>query len=177
VGLGVSFTGVLLVIIRGDFSLAASPLGLPFLFMAVAVGVTYTTALRGISARYNPIAIVTYQFILGVFWFLPLFLAMDLGHFLRATPTTDVLVSLGLLALLPTSLAFILFAYSVRELGAARASMFGNSLPVFTAVFAWLLLNEALTVRMTVGIGIVILGLFVSQVRKKTDGGPPKRRK
>ncbi|NIM17166.1 MAG: EamA family transporter [Candidatus Aminicenantes bacterium] len=167
VGLLVSFTGVLLVIIKADFSLAVSPMGLVLLLLAVVAGVAYINSVKKISFNYNALTIVTYQNILGTFWFLPFFLVVDLGHFLNAAPTSDVLISLGLLALLPTSLAFILFAYSVKELGASRSSMFGNIIPVFTAAFAWLMLNDEISIRMMIGIAVVITGLFAAQVRKK----------
>jgi drug/metabolite transporter (DMT)-like permease len=167
VGLLVSFFGVLLVIIKEDFSLAASPLGLVLLLLAVAAGTAYTVSLKKISFNYNALTIVTYQNILGTAWFLPFFLVVDLRHFLHAVPNSDVLISLGLLALLPTSLAFILFAYAVKKLGASRASMFGNIIPVFTAAFAWLMLKDEISIRMITGIAVVITGLFAAQVRKK----------
>ncbi|UCH95553.1 MAG: DMT family transporter [Candidatus Aminicenantes bacterium] len=167
-GLVVSFIGILLVIIKDDFSLSASPLGLLFLFLAVGAGVGYITSLRKMTLKYNPLTIVTYQNILGVFWFLPLFLLVDVQSFLQARPSPNAVASLVMLALLASALGFILFAYGVRELGAARTSVFGNCIPVFTAVFSWLLLKEQLSLRMILGIAVVITGLFVSQVRKQS---------
>ena len=40
-----------------------------------------------------------------------------------------------------------------------------NSIPVFTAIFAWLILGEALSVQKLTGIIIVIAGLFLAQMR------------
>jgi drug/metabolite transporter (DMT)-like permease len=166
-GLVVSFSGILLVIIKDDFSLSPSPLGLLFLFLAVGAGVAYTTTVRKMTLKYNPLTIVTYQNILGVFWFLPLFLLVDVQSFLQARPSLNAVASLVMLALLASALAFVLFAYSVRELGAARASVFGNCVPVFTAALAWLLLKEELSLRMIIGIAVVITGLLMSQIRKQ----------
>jgi drug/metabolite transporter (DMT)-like permease len=169
-GLVVSFIGILLVIIKDDFSLSASPLGLLFLFLAVGAGVAYTTTVRKMTLKYNPLTIVTYQNILGVFWFLPLFLLVDVQSFLQARPSLNAVASLVMLALLASALGFVLFAYGVRELGAARTSVFGNCIPVFTAVLAWLLLKEELSLRMIIGIAVVITGLLISQLRKKPHG-------
>jgi len=166
-GLVVSFLGILLVIIKDDFSLAASPLGLLFLFLAVGAGVGYTTSVRKMTLKYSPVTIVTYQNILGVFWFLPLFLLVDVRSFLQARPSFNALASLAMLALLASALAFTLFAYGVRELGAARTSVFGNCIPVFTAVLSWLLLKEEISLRMILGITLVITGLLMSQVKKQ----------
>lgn len=166
-GLIIAFIGVLLVIIREDFTLSGSPMGFGLLFMAVAVGVVYTMILKRISRDYSPYTMVTYQNLLGLGGFIPLFLIVDLKHVLTVIPTSDVLIALLLLALLPTTLAYILYAYAVREIGAANASMFSNILPVFTAVFAWLFLNEVITLRVLSGILLVISGLLISQVKKR----------
>ena len=165
-GLGVSFLGILLVVVKDDYSLSASPLGLLLLFLAVGAGVGYTTSVKKMTAKYNPLTIVTYQNILGVFWFLPLFLSVDLQPFLKARPTAEALVSLVLLALLASALAFILYTTAVKELGASRSSVFSNCIPIFTAILSWLLLKEVLTLRTLIGILVVIAGLFISQVKK-----------
>jgi len=79
---------------------------------------------------------------------------------LQARPSFNALASLVMLALLASALAFTLFAYGVRELGAARTSVFGNCIPVFTAVLSWLLLKEEINLRMILGIALVITGLL-----------------
>lgn len=168
-GLIISFGGVLLVIIKKDFTLSASPIGLLLLLGSVAAGVIYTTTVKKVTQRYNALTIVTIQNILGIFWFLPLFLIFDLNHFLAAAPRFKPIVVLLLLALLPTALAFVLFAYAIKRLGAAKTSMFGNIMPVLTAIFAWLILGEHLTTQMSIGILVVISGLFISQVKGKKN--------
>jgi drug/metabolite transporter (DMT)-like permease len=170
VGLAVSFFGVLVVIVKGDFSLAASPMGLILLLGATATGVIYTTSLKKLALKYNSLSIVMYQNILGIFLFLPFFLWFDLKSFLSVSPPFNVLSSLVLLAILPTSMSFILYTTSVKELGAARASMFGNIMPVFTALLAWFVLDESLSFQMMLGILLVIAGLFVSQRRRIRTG-------
>ncbi|MGE5343999.1 MAG: DMT family transporter [Candidatus Omnitrophota bacterium] len=165
VGMAVAFGGVLLVVIKEDFTLSASPVGFILLSIAVAMGVTYTTLLKKISFKYNAITIVTYQNTFGIVGFLPLFFWVDWNHFLNAVPTRSVLISLGLLAVLSSSLAYVLYAYSVKQLGVSRASMFSNVMPVFTAVFAWMILDEKITLRMGLGILAVVGGLFISQTK------------
>jgi drug/metabolite transporter (DMT)-like permease len=63
--------------------------------------------------------------------------------------------------------AFILFAYSVRKMGITKANVFSNCIPVFTAIFSFIILDEKLTVQNIIGMAIVIAGLFMSQL----DGG------
>jgi len=167
IGMFTAFFGVLLVILKGDFSFSASPFGLLLLFLAVIVGIAYTMLLKKVGEKYNAITIVVYQDIVGIICFLPLFLLIEFKHFLNASPNMDVFISLGLLALLPTTFSYVLYANSVKELGASQTSMFTNSMPVFTAIFAWLILHDSITLRMIIGICTVITGLFISQLKFK----------
>ena len=57
----------------------------------------------------------------------------------------------------------MLYTYSLKHLGITRASSFTNVIPVLTAVFAYFMLNEELTPIKMLGIGVVVLGLFLSQ--------------
>jgi drug/metabolite transporter (DMT)-like permease len=70
------------------------------------------------------------------------------------------------LTVFASSLAFIFFTYGITHIGVSRANVFTNTIPVFTAVFAWWLLDEPLTANKWAGISIVILGLFVAQFKR-----------
>jgi drug/metabolite transporter (DMT)-like permease len=65
--------------------------------------------------------------------------------------------------------AFILFAYSVGKMGITKANVFTNSIPLFTALFSFLLLGEKLSFQNITGMLIVISGIVMSQIngRKK----------
>ena len=69
------------------------------------------------------------------------------------------------LAVLASVAAFVLFCYTVREIGVTRANVFNNVRPVFTAILMWLIFGEVLPVWKLVGIVVIIVGLFVSQRR------------
>ena len=76
--------------------------------------------------------------------------------------------SIILLAVFASSGAFVLFAYAVRHLGISRANIFSNLIPVFTALFAFLIVGDKMTVRNAAGMAVVIAGLFLSQAGKKS---------
>ena len=54
-------------------------------------------------------------------------------------------------------------------MGITKANVFSNCIPVFTAIFSFMILGEKLTVQNIAGMAIVITGLFMSQLngRKK----------
>ncbi|HNV82510.1 MAG: DMT family transporter [Tenuifilaceae bacterium] len=174
-GLAISFIGVSLVIFHRGFHLNnVNPVGILCLFVAVFAAVVYALIIKKLSSEYNVFSIVTYQNTLGIIYFLPLFLFFDFKEFAGIVPSRGVILSLLKLGVFASTFAFVLFTHAIKNLGVTRANIFTNTIPVFTAIFAYYLLNEAITPMKIVGIAIVVAGLSLSQVRK---GSPaPKGR-
>jgi drug/metabolite transporter (DMT)-like permease len=66
-------------------------------------------------------------------------------------------VSAALLGILCTGLAFVLYYRLIARIGAARASTVTYLIPLFGVAWAWLLLDEPLTLKMGIA-GALILG-------------------
>jgi drug/metabolite transporter (DMT)-like permease len=111
------------------------------------------------------------QNIIGATLFFPLFLIFDYNHFIKQELTFRTFLPVLELALFASCGAFILFAWSVSKMGITRANVFTNSIPIFTALFAFFILDEKLSFRNIVGMAVVIAGIIMSQVNgreKKT---------
>ena len=78
-----------------------------------------------------------------------------------------VISSLFALAVLCSSMAFILFTIAVREIGVARSNVFANLIPVFTGVFSFIVIAERLGNQKILGIVIVVAGLFFAQMGRR----------
>jgi drug/metabolite transporter (DMT)-like permease len=166
-GVILSFIGVLIFITNASGSIAMSLKGLTLMLLAVSAAVGYNMMLHKLASKYNPIYIVNVQNVIGLILFLPLFLIFDL-HKLTATGiVAESFTSIILLAVFASSGAFALFAYSVRHLGISRANVFSNLIPLFTALFAFLLVGDKITLRNIAGMAVVIAGLFLSQAGKR----------
>lgn len=139
-GLAVSFFGVLFMLLEKDFSLNISPVGVAWLMLAVVAAVFYSVLLKKLAGRYNPFLIIAYQNLIGAVYFLPLFFIFDFQHFISVVPTTELITSLLLLSFFASSLAFVFFAISSREIGISRTNLFTNLIPVFTAIFSFVIL-------------------------------------
>jgi len=170
-GVVVSFIGVIIFITSGSGSIAMSIKGLSLLFLAVASAVGYNMVLVRLASAYNPVSIVNIQNAIGVVLFLPLFLIFDLKKVIATGIVAESFTTIVLLAIFASSGAFVLFAYSVRHLGISRANIFSNLIPVFTAILAFLIVGDKLTLRNAAGMAVVIAGLFLSQVGKKEAAG------
>lgn len=166
-GVVVSFIGVIIFITSGSGTIAMSLKGLALLFLAVAAAVGYNMVLVRLASVYNPVSIVNIQNAIGVILFLPLFLIFGLKKVIATGIVAESFSSIVLLAIFASSGAFVLFAYSVRHLGISRANIFSNLIPVFTAIFAFLIVGDKLTFRNAAGMAVVIAGLFLSQIGKK----------
>jgi drug/metabolite transporter (DMT)-like permease len=165
-GLILSFAGILIVVLNRSFTLNANPSGIMLLFLAVFSAVGYTLMVRKLVGRYNPYSLVTYQNIIGVVLFIPLVAVFEHESLIPVDITGRSLVSLFCLAIFGSTLAFILYNYSIKKLGASKANIFTNIIPVLTAVFSYYILNEEMTFRKVTGIAVVLAGLLLSQLKK-----------
>lgn len=168
-GVILSFIGVLIFITNSSGSIAMSMKGLALMLLAVLSAVGYNMMLHKLVTKYNPIYIVNVQNVIGVILFLPLFLIFDLHKLNDTGIVAGSFTAIILLAVFASSGAFVLFAYSVRHLGISRANIFSNLIPVFTAVIAFFMVGDKITLRNIAGMAVVIAGLFLSQAGKKVS--------
>lgn len=162
-GIIVSLVGVFMIIYEPAGGFTANPIGVSLLFLAVFGAICYTTILRKIPSEYSTMNVIFYQSIIGLAFFIPTFLFTDLPTIKNIHVTQDALIALTMLSVFASVVAFILFAGAVRQVGVARTNVFVNLIPVFTAVFSCILLDEIISIPKWLGISIVILGLFISQ--------------
>lgn len=170
-GLLISFIGVGLVVLNGSFHLDASPLGVGLEFMAVFAAIAYAIVLKSLASRYNTLTIIAYQNIIGFFLFLPIWLTIDFQDFLQTPYHPQAFRAIILLAIFSSTLAFVFFTQSVRQMGITRANTFINLIPVFVAILAFIILKDELGIQKIVGIIIVVAGLFLSQLKKRNKNG------
>lgn len=171
-GIIISFIGVLIFIINRNGTLSFNIRGLVLLMIAVLSASGYNLTLSRLVGRYSPVFIVNIQNIIGALLFLPLFLLFDFHHFLNTPFSFRHFVPIIELSVFASCCAFILFAYSVGNMGILKANAFSNCIPVFTAIFSFILMGDKLTLQNITGMAIVITGLFLSQMnghRKMTD--------
>jgi drug/metabolite transporter (DMT)-like permease len=165
-GIIISFAGVLIVVLNRGFTFNANPTGIMLMFLAVFSAVGYTLMVRKLVGRYNPFSLVTYQNILGIILFFPLVAVFEYDSLISVDITNRALISLFCLAIFGSTLAFVLYNYSIKKLGASKANIFTNIIPVLTAVMSFYILNEEMTFRKVTGIAVVLAGLLLSQLKK-----------
>ena len=194
-GIVLSTLGVMMLLMMGGGPLAMGDgsigKGVLLAVLTVSMSVSYSVLLRRIPTQYSPLSIVFYVQSFALVLFYVLWGVMDRGSGLlgdsapqisaaiSGTPTAmrllceeqwlKSLLSVGYLAVLASVTAFILFCYTVRQIGVTRANVFNNVRPVFTAILMWIMFGEILPIWKIIGIIIIIIGLFISQKQEKGD--------
>lgn len=171
-GIVLSFIGIVIFVIDRSGALSYNVKGLALMMLAVFSASGYNLTLSRLVGKYEPVFIVNIQNTLGAILFLPVFLIFEAGHLAETTLTLKALVPVIELAVFASCGAFILFAYSVRNLGITKANVFTNFIPIFTAFFSFLILGDMLTLQNIAGMIVVIAGIIMSQMNgrhKKND--------
>lgn len=172
-GILVSTLGVFVLIFVGANSsfVLGNPWGIALAFAAVSSAVIYTVVLKRIPTHYSPLSVVFYAQLISLLFFLPTWYVMD-------QPTLDTLATIltmpqqTMYAILYLAagcsvISFILFLFTVRQLGVTTTNAFNNMRPVFTALIMLALFGEQLPILKWIGIILIIIGLFICQNNRK----------
>lgn len=170
-GLVLSFIGLLFIILKKDFSLNADPVGLMLLSLAVVSALFYMVVLKKLTKKYPPVTIIMWQNLIGAIYFLPFFLFFDFQKVIEIKPDIDAVLSLLMLGIFSSSLAYVLYTYTLKHLGIIKSSLYTNLIPVFTALLSFYLLSESFTFAKIIGMIIVISGLILSEYGNIKENG------
>ncbi len=165
IGSLLSFGGVLFLLLLKDQNLTGQLWGVLLMFVAVFSIVGYTFVLHKVADDYSPLSIITYQNTFGILMFAPLFFIFDWQTLSLTDVPQGVWYKLLMLAVFASSLAYLFFIDAIRNIGLAKANYFINMIPVFTAIFAVSRGHDSFSTGLLLGIGLVVTGLFISQVK------------
>lgn len=163
----VSIAGVCLMISQTESEGSSSWLGVVLMFVSVFSSIGYALVLKKMVHKYNGITIVTWQNTIGTIYFLPLFFSFDFDTLFILPIEQESWIAFFQLCILGSVVAFLCFAYGIKELGVTLSNAFINLMPVITAIATYLVLGEVLNYIEWVAIAIVILGLSVSQMNTR----------
>ncbi len=80
------------------------------------------------------------------------------GQLPSEVPSTNVIASIAILAVVCTAAAFLVFAALIDEIGPVRATVITYVNPAVAAVLGVVVLHENFSVAMGIGFALVILG-------------------
>jgi DME family drug/metabolite transporter len=160
-GLLLTVCGISLVV--GAYDLANLEVSPKILLTGLLSGLTY--------GHLSPPVILSYALALGSA--LLIVAALPTLDTLAGLPITSYLILL-MVSVVHTTLAFALYTFGIRHLGAGRAAIVATIEPVVAGILGVTLLGEDMTVLKDLGALLVISGAILAQLRPgKVSRGDP----
>ena len=168
--------GGISVLVAGDpqfeWNLGGPLLGDLLIFGAVISASLYIICARDLGKNYSAIEITGMQVIYGTIFYAPAFL-WELPEIQWTAISTNSIGALVYLTLFATIAAFLCYNHALTQIPASRAAIFINGIPLVTAVGAWVLLGEKLTIIQAGG-GLLVLGAVYLTNRPEVQTLPQK---
>ncbi|MEG0828394.1 MAG: DMT family transporter [Acinetobacter sp.] len=166
VGSILSFLGLLYVMAQGNLAgliQSGGHLGDVMMVLAVFFYAFYGVFLKKWQLNI-PLMISLYiQIIFALLYHLPFVLWLGLEA-INPQNISSVLYA----GIFPSLIAPLVWMLAVQMIGPNRTSIFMNLMPVFTAIIAYIWLNEAWTVYHSIGGAIILLGILLAQKKPQT---------
>ena len=166
-GVAVTLLGVIIVASQGDLGeLLAMSVNRGDLFMLIAC-FFYAAYSVGLSRRPNVSALGFFAIVALVAWIasLPL-IAIETYQQGWTTPTTTGWMLVLMVTLLPSLIAQIFFIQGVSLIGAGRAGVFVNLVPVWASLMAVVFLHEVFQPYHALALLLVLGGIGLSEIGK-----------
>jgi drug/metabolite transporter (DMT)-like permease len=163
-GIPLSILGAIVVISRGDLrQILAGGVGLGELFILGCVlnWVIYSVLGKVVMRRLSPLTAVAYSSAVGALA-LAVPAAMEGPAQNLANASWLDWAAIAYLAVFGTVLGFVWFYQGVRAIGAPRAGLFINFVPISAVLLAAPLLHEPITWSLAVGAALVLSGVFLT---------------
>ncbi len=174
IGSFMALVGVACVIFNSSMEINVKPFGDMLAFLAAISWAIYTVVLRPLNATYSAWFISRKTFFYGLVTALPLMFLEPAHTPMSVLMSTDVLVNIGFLGLICSFLAYLLWALTIRRLGAVKGGNYIYFSPVVTLILSAIILGEHITVIGLIGCFLILGGLIASE---KLSGNRRNHRK
>ncbi|WNF35184.1 DMT family transporter [Bacillaceae bacterium IKA-2] len=168
IGLILALLGVAFIITNGDLrmflSMAFEPIDL-ILLGAVICWALYSVVGRVVLRKFSSIVATTYAVGFGTLFLLP-FAVVETSISDLTSSTLVVWLAIGHMSIFVTVVSFIMYYYGIQQIGAAKASIFINFMPISAVIMASVFLEEALTFPHLIGATFVLSGVTLSTYKR-----------
>ncbi len=159
-GTGLCMAGAVYIVLQGKID---TLLELRFaegdliMFVAIFFYAVYTVLVKRRPA-IHPLSFLTLIIAIGVLILAPLYL-IELQFTPALVVSREIVLSIGYVALFPSIFAYLCWNHGIERLGANRAGLYINLIPLFAAVMAVLLLGERFQLYHGFGILLIFAGI------------------
>lgn len=160
-----SLFGVILVLSKGHLGFLVSlhfNQGDLWMILAVCVWGIYSVCSRWATKKTTPMMATLYSGIFGLLMLLP----FNLSNFTVSSLNGSFVGSILYTGVVSTVLCMLFWNIGVKKLGPTMSGNFLNFNPIFTAILAFVFLNEQLTWMQGLGSGLVVIGCYLFSLFK-----------
>ena len=169
--------GVVVVVLNGHFVLHLSPLGDSLAFAACLCWAFYSLLMISANRRYDVVFITRKVFFYGLLSMIPYYLLSPEGiltlpaFFSQAFSDgsemgLSIVANLLFLGCIASMVCFVAWNWALKTIGAVTATNYVYINPVTTIVFAWLILNERITIFFLIGTALILIGMYLADRKK-----------
>ncbi len=166
-GTGLCMAGASYIVLQGDIE---TLLELRFaegdLIMLVAIFfyALYTVLVKKRPA-IHPLSFLTLIIAIGVLYLIPLYL-VEQQFSAPLIISREVVLSIGYVAIFPSILAYLCWNHGIERLGANRAGLYINLIPLFASLMAVFLLNERFQSYHLLGMLLIFGGIALFNLHR-----------
>jgi drug/metabolite transporter (DMT)-like permease len=165
-GIVISFAGLYLVITQqvGGFVWSLKYIkGDLLIFTANFLWAIYTVWAKPLLKRYSPLKFTAWTMTLGTIFFLP-FAAKDISQLPQTRISLSSWGALAYSGIFALAICYVIWYSSVKRVGNSRTAIYDNLIPLFTILFAFLILEERLSLGQGMGAMIIIVGVIMTRL-------------
>ncbi len=171
IGFLVAMVGIICISFNGMWNVEFNPTGDILALVAAFVWSLYSVLTKKISQYgYNLIQTTRRVFAYGVIFMIPALIIFGFDVKMQSFMEIENLFNLLYLGIGASAVCFVTWNVAVKILGAVKTSIYIYMVPVITVVTSMIVLHEELTVVSVVGTVLILVGLFLSEYRKKEKG-------
>jgi drug/metabolite transporter (DMT)-like permease len=165
-GIVLSFIGFYLVIVEQPGSLHFSWESLKgdmMIFFGNIAWAVYTVFSKPLLGRISPLKWSSLTLIAGTVLYLPLcipaFIRQEFGQI--SLKSWSILIFSGLFAL---AFSYVAWYASVKRIGNSKTAIYGNITPIMTVGFAYLFIDERISLWQGIGTLIILTGVYLTRL-------------
>lgn len=165
IGIIISISGIVVLVLGKDMSLEVAPVGLALIFLAIAAANGYSVMIKKLPDEYSILNVIFWQNIFGMLYFSPIVLFTSYNDFFVTGFVEEgfwAIVELGFFA---STLAFLFYMYGLKYMSITKVNVFTNTIPIFTIIISRFFFDEVIGTKKIIGILIVVFGVVISQLK------------
>jgi drug/metabolite transporter (DMT)-like permease len=163
IGMIIALTGVTFIITDGHL-LALLQFGfepIDFVLLGAVISwALYSVVGKVVLKKYSSVESTTYAVAFGTIFLLPFALAETTWQDVQQA-SFSTWIAIAHMSIFVTVISFVLYYNGIKEVGAAKASIFINVMPVSAVIMATIFLGETFTWAHAVGAAFVLSGVYI----------------